>query len=127
MKSVGNEFGLEVGIQTFPDLQHAMDVAVMGDSVLVCREGEQKVRGVGARGGGGRILCRAEGPKVVLSAGDTSLEEGRLELDMVEHGAGVLVRETVVKVVGKGKWQLKDCKVRVGGDGLDLGEKSEGN
>ena len=78
------------------------------------------------------MLGRAEGPKVVLSAGDTSnvfigLEEGRLELDMVEHGAGVLVRETVVKVVGKGKWQLKDCKVRVGGVGLDLGEKSEGN
>ena len=66
---------------------------------------------------------------MVLSPGDTSnvfinLEEGRLEvsdldLDMVGQGAGVLVRggelvmenvtmtggETVVKVVGKGKWQ----------------------
>ena len=79
---------------------------------------------MGVRGGGGRILGRAQGQKGVLSSGDTSnvfisLEEGRLELDMVGHGAGVLVRsgelvmenvtmtggETVVKVVGKGKWQ----------------------
>ena len=51
MKSLGDEFDLEVGIKTFPNLQHAMDVAIMGDSVLVCSDVEHKVKRRSGEGG----------------------------------------------------------------------------
>ena len=71
----------EEEIIVLPDLQQALDMAVEGDTVVICSEGEHRVEGLGGLSKGGRILGRVSG-EVVIAPGDTSgdflqLEEGR--------------------------------------------------
>ena len=71
----------EEEIIVLPDLQQALDMAVQGDTIVICSEGEHRVEGLGGLSKGGRILGRVNG-EVVIAPGDTSgdflqLEEGR--------------------------------------------------
>ena len=71
----------EEEIIVLPDLQQALDMAVEGDTVVICSEGEHRIEGLGGLSNGGRILGRVSG-EVVIAPGDTSgdflqLEEGR--------------------------------------------------
>jgi len=130
--------------------QWAIDAAIKGDTVVICSDGEHRLRGLGALGGGGKIIGRAKEGRVVLLPGDTSnvflaLESGQLELrdldlDMLGQNAGLMIRggelvsenvtltggDTVMKVGGRGKWDLKNSKIKGGSIGLELCEGSRG-
>ena len=71
----------EEEIIVLPDLQQALDMAVQGDTIVICSEGEHRIEGLGGISKGGRILGKVNG-EVVIAPGDTSgdflqLEEGR--------------------------------------------------
>ena len=71
----------EQEVVVVPLLQHALDMAVAGDRVVVCSAGEHRVEGLGGLEQGGALVGRAPGPVVVAPA-DTQgeflvLREGR--------------------------------------------------
>jgi len=145
-ESIGDEFGSESNILVFPDIQHAIDTAVVGDNVIVCSAGEHKLRGLGALSKGGKIIGRVPTGKVTLVPGDTSnvflgLENGVLEfrdlnLDFGRQSVGMLVRggdvimenvsmtggDTMIRITGKSKSRFLSCKNIDGGIAYDLGE-----
>jgi len=137
-------------IQIFSNLQHAVDVAVPGDTIIICSEGEHAIRGLGMLKFGGKIWGRVKSGKVIIAPDDTEhhflcVETGKLELNNLEiesfgQNVGFLVKggevsfdgvvasggEIVVQVTGGAVFQFKNCKFKEGVVGVQVEGNSKG-
>jgi len=135
-----NEFGEQANIVIYPDLQHAVDCSVPGDTVIISSPGEHQLRGLAGLADGGKIMTRGCGAScVTLCPGDTtaaflSLESGNLEIadlnidcknvniglmiaggELIMKNVTVLGGSTAVLVGNRGKLTTSKCKFQGSG------------
>jgi len=145
MTQLVTEFGDQTNIVMYPDLQHAIDCCVLGDTVIICSPGQHQLRGLAGLSAGGRILTRGCcSSSVTLCPGDTStaflnLESGKLEIsdltiDCKNVNIGLMTTESELTLknvtvlggstallVGQwGKLNTTNCKFHGAGIGVEV-------
>ena len=145
IKTLEAEFEASVPVSTYPDLQHAVDCSVAGDSIVLARPGQHQMRSLGGLTSGGRIMSRGcPEASVTLIPGDTEniflgLEKGTLELSdvridcknvhiglMVQSGELLMNNVTLLGgsttvLVGSGaKLKMTNSKVTDAGIGVEI-------
>ena len=152
VQQLKSEFSENENVLVYPDLQHAIDVSVANDVVIITSPGEHLMRNLGGLAAGGRIISRdcSEG-SVTIVPGDTSavfcdVQEGTLEMsdvkiDLKNINAGFVVNNaelslnnvtilggsTAILVGSKGNIKMKNSKVSESGIGIEISQDANGS
>ena len=151
VQQLQSEFSEDSNVLVYPDLQHAIDVSVANDVVIIASQGEHVMRSLGGLASGGRILSRgcSEG-SVTIVPGDTSavfceVQQGSLEMSDVKidlknvnvgfavnnaelsmNNVTILGGSTAVLVGARGNFKMKNGKVSESGIGLEISPDANG-